>query len=188
MQCRKLFITGASGSGKSYIINKMLGGLRKTAGGFRTVRLEQGGLRYVLVPSSSDDIENDGLCFLDYRVSPPTKNEDVFSDTAVQLLKDSQAHPFALIDETGGYELLNESFSEALYSLLRSELPIIAVIKGRKNAAELNARFSLGSDYDRALNELYSAIEDLPDGRLVEMKCRGDATVAEAISEWMEQF
>lgn len=186
MQAGKLFLTGDSCIGKSYIINSVLGSRIAEAGGFRTVRLENGGLRYVLAEASCTDFERSGLCFLDYRVSPPIKNEEIFRVDAVKILEKAEKSPFAVLDETGGYELCIPEFCDALYRFLSCDTPCIGVLKGKINANELNKRFSLGNDYDRALEKLYCFIESRGDTKIVEVKSRGDENAFSAASSWAD--
>lgn len=190
---RKLFLTGASGCGKSTLIRRRLGGALSLAGGFVTERaLSNDGSTagYDLYPAAhaAGVAGFEGARFLDYTVTPPTHDNEVFRREGVQLLEEAAYYPFALIDEFGGYEILVPQFCAALVRLIRSDVPCIGVLKGFENAQELKQRFGLGDRYTQKLRALYDMLRADPDVLIVEMSGSGDENAAEKVQSWAAEY
>jgi len=190
---RRLFLTGGSGVGKSTLIRQLLGDKLSAAGGFISQRqLNEDGslLGYDILPAAAAaGIEGlEGQRFLDYSVQPPRADNEVFRSFGVQLLKEAQYYPFAMLDEIGGYELLIPQFRNALSELLNSDVPIIGVIKGAANARELRRRFHFGSRFTAYTRQLRSALKADPDTLIIDVRRHGDKKAAEAIKRWMAEY
>ena len=190
---RKLFLTGLSGCGKTTLIRRTLGPSLLNAGGFVTERIrhEDGSLvGYDLFPSAhAGGAEGfDGARFLDYTVTPPLHDNEIFRVDAVRLLSEASYYPFALLDETGGYEILIPEFCAALVGFLSSDLPCIGVWKGAHNAGSLKRRLGLGDRYPEKHAALRERMESDPNIRIVEMTGFDDENAIRAVREWAEEY
>lgn len=190
---KKLFLTGSSGCGKSTLIRRELGGALSLAGGFVTERaLSDDGSTagYDLYPAAHAGNVTGfaGARFLDYTVTPPTHDNEVFRNEGVQLLEEAAYYPFALLDEFGGYEILIPQFCAALVGLLRSDVPCIGVLKGFENAEGLKQRFGLGDRYTQKLRALYDMLNADPDVLIVEMNGRDGENAAAMVRKWAREY
>lgn len=174
---KNLFLIGPSGCGKSTILRRLLGARMILAGGFLTERSPSG---FILRAPSEDC----GLPFI--RLSPvPQIDEDVFRIDAVRLLQQSLAFPFAIIDETGGFELEISEFRSALYELLASDVPCIGVIKSPENFRAMEQRiFGIHSLHASALIEF---LKQDSQTQLVPMQGRGDCHVETQVRTWIKE-
>ena len=105
---KRIFLTGPTGSGKSRLIREALGGKLAEAGGF-VMAAEPGENGYAeafaLRPAAAA-AGVEGLPsrrFLDCRVWPPRRDNEVFRGFGVQLLGEAAFYPFAVLDEIGGW-------------------------------------------------------------------------------------
>lgn len=190
---KHLFLMGPSGCGKSYMIRQALGESLACAGGFVTerVRDSMGGLvGYDLMPAAAAaGIPGFSAArFLDYSVSPPATDNEVFRVEAVRLLEEARMYPYAVIDEFGGFELIIPQFREALLELLNSELPCIGVLKGAPNAAELQKRLGLGERYSAYRNALEAALENDSDTVLLHLENRDDKKARNIVRAWCDEY
>lgn len=190
---RRLFLTGASGVGKSTLLRELLGDKIALAGGFVTERrlAEDGALLgFDIIPAAAAAGVHglEGQRFLDYSVNPPKADNEVFRNFGVQLLSEAQHYPYALLDEFGGYELLIPQFRNALSQLLNSDVPCIGVIKGAANARELRRRFHFGDKFTAYTKQLHSALKADADTLIIEVRRQGDKKAAEAIKRWAEEY
>lgn len=188
---KKLFLTGPSGCGKTTLIRSALGDKIAFAGGFITERRSgESGLYYVLRPSAAaaGELGYGEYRFLDYTVSPPKKDNEVFRNQGAELLRQTEFYPFNVIDEFGGYEILIPQFREALLDFLNLELPCIGVLKGEASAEELRRRFSLGDKLSAYVGALRSALERDSSTRIVEMRGFDDKNAINAVNEWVREY
>lgn len=190
---KHLFITGPSGCGKTTLLRQELGAASAYAGGFVTERrLDADGRLegYELLPAAAASGAEgyESWRFLDYTVSPPAKDNEVFRGPAVRLLEEAAQYPFALIDEFGGFEIVIPQFRNALAAFLGSELPIIGVLKGEANAAELRRHFGLGDRYTALTQNLRRVLEADGETELINMESPGDEAVRRAVREWVKQY
>lgn len=190
---KHLFLTGPSGIGKSTLLCEELGWLLQTAGGLATVRATDSSgrlLGYDLLPAAAlSGVEGfTPQRFLDYSTEPPTRDNEVFRSEGVRLLTEAAYYPFALLDEIGGYELLIPQFRRALETLLNSDTPVIGVLKGRENAAELRHRFDLGYKFDLQLDQLWAALSRDEDTVILTMKERGDPICRNIVAQWVLEY
>lgn len=190
---KHLFLTGPSGCGKSTMLRQVLGSNLAFAGGFVTERVCSGDgklLGFDLYPAAAaggvDGFEP--RRFMDYSVSPPVTDNEVFRINAVQLLKEAEYYPFSMIDEFGGFEMIIPQFRKALEDFLCSEQPCIGVLKGTDNAEELRRRFGLGSKYTMYIQRLKEALAADEDTIVLETLGRGDETALRIVRQWAEEY
>lgn len=143
---KNLFLTGPVGSGKSTSIATALGDSLTKAGGFLTVRQRDDTGRAVAYwlkrPNGSD-----GRVIIDYSAKPYTMHMEVFEDFGVRLLEEAHSYPYVILDEIGGFEVLSDSFVQALMALLQSDIPCIGVMKGEGPASKMIQKLGLGEAY-----------------------------------------
>jgi len=143
---KNLFLTGPIGSGKSTSIAAALGERLPGAGGFLTVRQRDDTGRAVAYWLKRPD-GSDGQIIIDYSAKPYTMHMEVFEDFAVQLLQEARGFDYVVLDEIGGFEVLSDTFVEALMELLRSGVPCIGVMKGAAPASRMIEKLGLGDAY-----------------------------------------
>jgi len=143
---RRLFLTGPIGCGKSTAISAALGEKITQCGGFLTRRYREPQLHFTLESPDGQYAET----FLDFPDGKPRLNMDAFSRLGVSLLKGD----ILVLDEIGGIELLDPNFTDALESVLKSNVPILGVIKGAGPAGALVKALGLTEEYERAVSRL----------------------------------
>ena len=143
---KNLFLTGPIGSGKSTSIAAALGAYLPKAGGFLTIRQRDDTGRAVAYWIKRPD-GSDGQIIIDYSAKPYTMHLEVFEDLGVRLLEDAAQFGFVILDEIGGFELLSDTFLEALQKLLQSDIPCIGVMKGEGPASKMIQKLGLGDVY-----------------------------------------
>ena len=186
MMERRLFLTGPSGIGKSTLLSAALGERLALAGGFRTVRHrgEDGKpLYFSLETPEGGDL---GI-FLDLRGRAANCTE-VFRKAGALQLKTAPEHPFSVLDEIGGTELLVPEFAEALEAFLAGDAPCIGVLKGAGPAAMLASRMELGEAYTDAHRALTAALQADPQTRILDCGALPREEVQKLISEWVEEY
>ncbi len=143
---KNLFLTGPIGSGKSTSIAAALGAYLPKAGGFLTIRQRDDAGRAVAYWIKRPD-GSDGQIIIDYSAKPYTMHLEVFEDLGVRILEDAAQFDFVILDEIGGFELLSDTFLEALQKLLQSDIPCIGVMKGEGPASKMIQKLGLGDVY-----------------------------------------
>ena len=190
---KHLFLTGPSGIGKTTIIRKALGTAAGYAGGFITERVTDGDGRvegFDLYPAAAAIGHDgfDGQRFLDLGTVPPQKDNEVFRESAAQMLREAEYYPFVMLDEIGGFEMLIPQFRNELAQLLNSDAPIIGVIKGAENAEELRASFGLGEKFTMLTDNLRAVLANDEDTVVIEVKQRGDETAKRIVEAWVKEY
>jgi len=150
---KNLFLTGPIGSGKSTSIASALGEALPGAGGFLTVRQRDDTGRAVAYWLKRPD-GSDGQIIIDYSAKPYSMHMEVFADFGTQLLKEAEGFDYVVLDEIGGFEVLCDSFLEALMQLLQSDIPCIGVMKGAGPASKMIQKLGLGDAYVQRAEEL----------------------------------
>ncbi len=190
---KHLFLTGVSGIGKTTIIRQALGSAAGYAGGFITERVADGDGSvegFDLYPAAAAIGHDgfDGLRFLDLGTTPPRKDNEVFRESAAQMLREAEYYPFVMLDEIGGFEMLIPQFRNELAQLLNSDAPIIGVIKGAENAEELRASFGLGEKFTMLTDNLRAVLANDEDTVVIEVKQRGDETAKRIVEAWVKEY
>ena len=190
---KHLFLTGVSGIGKTTIIRQALGSAAGYAGGFITERVTDSDGRvegFDLYPAAAVIGHDgfDGQRFLDLGTVPPRKDNEVFRESAAQMLREAEFYPFVMLDEIGGFEMLIPQFRNELAQLLNSDAPIIGVIKGAENAEELRASFGLGEKFTMLTDNLRAVLANDEDTVVVEVKQRGDETARRIVEAWVKEY
>ena len=190
---KHLFLTGVSGIGKTTIIRQALGSAAGYAGGFITERVADGdgsveGFDLYPVAAAIGHDGFDGLRFLDLGTTPPRKDNEVFRESAAQMLREAGFYPFVMLDEIGGFEMLIPQFRNELAQLLNSDAPIIGVIKGAENAEELRASFGLGEKFTMLTDNLRAVLANDEDTVVIEVKQRGDETARRIVEAWVKEY
>ena len=190
---KHLFLTGPSGIGKTTIIRQALGTAAGYAGGFITERVADGDGSvegFDLYPAAAVIGHDgfDGQRFLDLGTVPPQKDNEVFRESAAQMLREAEFYPFVMLDEIGGFEMLIPQFRNELAQLLNSDAPIIGVIKGAENAEELRASFGLGEKFTMLTDNLRAVLANDEDTVVIEVKQRGDETARRIVEAWVKEY
>lgn len=172
---KRIFLTGAESETRSGLIREALQEKLAEAGGF-VMAAEAGGNSYAegfaLRPSAAA-AGVEGLPsgrFLDCRVWPPQRDNEVFRVFGVQLLEEAAWYPFAVLDEIGGYEILIPQFREALEALLQSGLPLLGALKTAEEAEQWRQLFGLGERMTKQTARLRAALAADPDTRVLDLR------------------
>ena len=185
---QRLFLTGPSGCGKSTMIRRELGELVHRAGGFATIRDrdEQGNVRGFDILSADGYGPRDR--FLDLTGETPRIDLEVFSGVGRDYLRRAGERSFAILDEIGGVEVLNETFMDELARYLRGSQPCIGVMKGAGPAGKLVEMMGLTVRYELARRALYEHLRNDPNTCLLEMTGPEDVRARSAVREWAQQY
>ena len=190
---KHLFLTGVSGIGKTTIIRQALGSAAGYAGGFITERVTDSDGHaegFDLYPAAAGSGHGGivGQGFLVFSTTPPQKDNEVFRESAAQMLREAEYYPFVMLDEIGGFEMLIPQFRNELAQLLNSDAPIIGVIKGAENAEELRASFGLGEKFTMLTDNLRAVLANDEDTVVIEVKQRGDETARRIVEAWVKEY
>lgn len=188
MMKRRLFLTGPSGCGKSTMIQQELGVLLVRAGGFATHRDrdENGIIRGFDLMAADGYGERDR--FLDLTGKRPRMDLEVFSGPGVDYLHRAGERSFALLDEIGGVELLDQDFVNALGEYFQGDQPCIGVMKGEGPAGKLVGMMGLTVRYELARRALFRFLRDDPDTLLLETTGRDDDYARAQVRAWVEEY
>lgn len=173
---RRLFLTGPIGCGKSTAIRDALGERITRCGGFLTCRYREPHLHFAL--ESPDGTRK--VTFLDFSDGKPEWKPGVFSELSLE-------GSVLVLDEIGGIELLNPSFTAALDTVLKSGVPILGVIKGEGPAGALIQALNLTGAYETAAFRLRSFLRGDPDTLLYECG-QFDGHARRLAEQWAEEF
>ena len=185
---RRLFLTGPAETGKSEMIQKVLGDRIGQAGGFITVRErdEKGNVRsYSLVAADGSGQQGNFLEIIDGK---SVTHLEVFSQLGATLVQRAQNKPFAVLDELGGAELLDDSFMEALVRLIKSKTPCIGVVKRYAPGGRTVGGMGLSVRYELARKVLQEYISRDSDTMLVETSGMDDAEIMALIQQWVDEY
>lgn len=185
---RHLFLTGPIGCGKSTILRHALGLARlHRAGGFLTVRRRHADGRpanFVLM----DPAGKEKQIFLDLSTLEPMVNMNVFSQLGAALLDRANEHPFVILDEIGGMELLCPEFMEALDRLLSSDVPILGVIKGEGPASAMISRLGLTEEYEEAATSLRNRLTLDAQTAIYHVDQYGSKALLALAERWVKEY
>ena len=184
----RLFLTGPSGCGKSTMIRRELGELCRQAGGFQTLRDrdENGKVRGFEILSADGYGPRDS--FLDLTGEEPRIDLEIFDRVGVDYLRRATERRFAVLDEVGGVELLNERFMDEFARYLQGSQPCIGVVKGPGPAGKLVEMMGLSVRYELARRALHEYLRFDSDTLLVELTDAEDENALNAVREWVAEF
>ncbi len=189
---KHLFLTGPADCGKSELLRDALGGALANAGGFVTARERQNGriVRCSLLPAAAAaGVEGFApLPFLDLSLNPPLHDNEVFRGDGTRLLQEAAWYPFAVLDAFGSFELLIPQYRQALTELLNAEQPVVGVLLGRKEAAELCRLLGLGERVGMNIEQLWKALKADPDTMILEAAGLGRRRAERALAEWVREY
>ena len=188
----RLLLCGPIGCGKSTMIANALGPQVLQAGGYVTLRVIRNGELegFDLAPAAAllDPLARTRSGrFLDFRQGL-RRDQTVFLSLGTRLLQEAPRHPFALLDEFGGMELLVPDFRQALTGLLVSDLPCIGVIKTPEASRELAQRTGLGRDYEQAYGDLFAQLSQDPGTGILYTTGRYDDRARETVQRWVSYY
>ena len=164
---RHLFLEGDIGCGKTSILLKNLTPYLPHSKGFMTLRLldDQKNVRaYSIVPAAArvssyeKFTSNDPNIFLEKTTTGWKRNEEVFTKVGLPMITDSEAASFFLLDEIGGFELLQPKFFNRLLEMLSSDKPCIGVIKSFKNLKTMCGRIGINDEYTKIFSLFHNEI------------------------------
>lgn len=190
---QRIFLTGAEAETRSRLIRAALGDRLAGAGGF-VMEAETGengyALGYLLRPAAAaGGVEGlEGRRFLDCRSWPPQRDNEVFRDFGVRLLREAVYYPFAVLDEIGGYETLIPPFYEALEALLQSGLPLIGALKTPEEAEAWRQLFGLGERFTQRLETLRAALTADGEARILDLRETPEAEALALLREWAKDY
>ena len=187
---KRLILTGEIGTGKTSLIRTALGDEVRRAGGFITGRIFEDTLLrgYALAPAAAlaDPAFVGQSCLT---LSPtPHRNDTVVAESGVRLLAAALDAPFAVADEFGGLELQVSPFYAALLALLRSDVPVIGVLKTPEALRALSEKISPENDYSQRANALRSMLEADPDTMLLPVSGWDDPFAIQTIQAWVNAY
>lgn len=190
---RHLFLTGPAGFGKSARIRDALGPALAYAGGFVTEYAVDAQGRFLgcdLYPAAAaaDFSLYAPQRFLDFSGPTPRKDNEVFRTLGVRLLQEAEYYPYALLDSFGGFELVVPQFWDALTELLKTEKPIIGVLKDEENIHALQSFFGLGDRFPEKASLLRQMIEEDEDALIVELREPCDEAPTDLVRRWAEEY
>ena len=190
---RHLFLTGPAGFGKSALIRGALGPALAYAGGFVTEYAVDAQGRFLgcdLYPAAAaaDLSLYAPQRFLDFSGPAPRKDNEVFRSLGVRLLQEMEYYPYAMLDCFGGFELVIPQFWDALTELLKTEKPIIGVLRDEESVHALQSFFGLGERFPEKAALLREMIDAADDALIAELREPGDEATADMVRLWAEEY
>ena len=190
---KRIFLTGAEAETRSRLIREALQEKLAWAGGF-VMAAEAGASgyaeAYALRPAAAA-AGVEGLPsrrFLDCRVWPPQRDNEVFRIFGAELLREAALYPFAVLDEIGGFETLIPQFREALSALLQSPLPLIAALKTPEEAEQWRQLFGLGERMTQQTERLRLSLTEAPDTRILDLNEVPESEVLSVLHSWTSLY
>lgn len=185
---KKLFLTGPDRSGKSDMIQTALGDRIRHAGGFITIRQRDGAGNVLGFDLAAADGSGQKARFLEFTEKRPVTHPEVFSQMGTRLLNQAENRSYAVLDELGGVELLDDGFVRALVRLLRGDIPCIGVLRSADSTGKTVGVMGLNLRYELARRVLYDHLLKDPEAMVVETTGRDDPKALELVQAWVEQY
>lgn len=184
---RRLFLTGPMGCGKSTAILTALGEKLPDCGGFLTRRTRDSRGHAASFSLESPDGKRRET-FLDFTAGRPKVNMAVFAGCGAELLQEGGVGTVpCILDEIGGVELLCPEFTQALDALLRTDTPVLGVIKGEGPAGALIEALGLSGEYEAASRRLRQRLRE--DGDTLLYECSQFDEQARLLAEcWVKEY
>jgi nucleoside-triphosphatase len=154
----KLFIEGDIGIGKSTIIREAVLPYIKEVGGFFTLKIFYGHKKKGFAIRPIKEAEDYVLSIQEGRASQIPDvfmfeqngswifKQDIFIKKAIQYISEANDKKLIVLDEIGGLELKDPVFMETIKKVLNSNMPILGVLKSRKNLSKLNLVSKLNTE------------------------------------------
>jgi len=142
---RNILVTGPPGCGKSTLIERVMGRIKKPRTGFFTREMREGGKRVgfsiTTLDGKSGVLAHQGIKSR-YRVGKYGVNLDHIDQIAVPSMLPAKVVEIVVIDEIGKMECFSALFRQTLLKVLDSENPIIGSIalKGDKFIQKIKER------------------------------------------------
>lgn len=190
---KRLFLCGSSQEGKTAMIRRLMGDKLCEAGGFCTVRSRSASAEsyadYLQASAASAGIDGyPAFCFLDTVCSPPWRDNEVFRTEAVQLLQEASYYPFAVLDKTGGFELVIPQFRNALETFLASSVPCIGSLFTAGEAEALRRTLGLGDKYPAFVRQLHTTLDANPETLVIDVSQKGDRFAESCVQQWIDTW
>lgn len=190
---KHLFLTGASGLGKSELIREVLGPYLAMAGGFVTEKAVGPDGRVIghdLLPAAAaGGVQGfEPLRFMDCTSPAPRTDNEVFRVSAAQLLREAAYYPFSVLDAFGGFELVIPPFREALADFLSSEQPCIGVLLPLAEVERLRQSLGLGEKLTAYAARLHEALRQDSDTVILNVRSRNDEVARRIVRQWAKEF
>ncbi|MBR2047368.1 MAG: hypothetical protein IJ960_02095 [Oscillospiraceae bacterium] len=185
---KRLFLTGPDRCGKSEMIQRALGEKLRHAGGFVTLRERDAEGTILGFDLIAADGSGQKARFLDMTGEKPMTHLEVFSQEGVRLLTQAENRPFAVLDELGGAELLDDSFVRALVRLIRGQTPCIGVVKGPGSVGKTVGIMGLNLRYELARRVMYDYMLKDPDTQVIQTTGLEDEETMAQIRQWVEEY
>lgn len=185
---KRLFLTGPDRCGKSDMIHKALGEKTCHAGGFVTVRERDSQGNILGFDLTAADGSGQKARFLEFVNGKPVTHLEVFSQMGTRLLRQAETRPFAVLDELGGVELLDDRFVRALVKLMRGDTPCIGVLKGSGPAGKVVGVMGLNLRYELARRVLHDHLVKDPDTLVIQTTGKDDAEALAMVEAWVAEY
>lgn len=185
---KRLFLTGPDRSGKSEMIHKALGNKIALAGGFVTIRERDSQGNILGFDLTAADGSGQKARFLEWNQGAPVTRVEVFSQTGTRLLRQAEHRPFAVLDELGGVELLDDGFLRALVNLLRGDTPCIGVLRGSGPAGKTVGMMGLNLRYELARRVLHEHLSKDLDTMVIQTTGSDDREAMALVEAWVAEY
>lgn len=184
---RHLFLTGAESAVCAQMLRDALGEALAASGGFVTLRTEEG---FSLLPAAgAAGIEGfEALPYLRFDASGARSDNEVFRSEGVRLLQEALYYPFAVLDFTGGFDLLIPQYREALTELLNAELPLLAVLLSPKEAEQMRCALGLGEKVTLFGEQIRRALTADPDSLLLDCSGLARLRARRVLDSWVQEY
>ena len=185
---KRLFLTGPDRCGKSDMIHDALGDRLRQAGGFITIRHRDEDGTVLGFDLAAADGSGQRERFLDLTGKRPLTHPEVFSQTGKRLLDQAENRSFAVLDELGGVELLDDGFLRALVQLLRGDTPCIGVLRSAGDTGKTVGVMGLNLRYELARRVLHDYLLKDPDTMVIQTTGRDDPEAKALVAQWADEY
>ena len=196
---KHLLLEGRICEGKSTAILQSLAGSLRAAAGYGTVRTFEiggGGQKisrgYCQLPAGEMTgvearyIPNHPGNFLVFEGDRIVSDSGVFYRYSLPLAERREAS-FILLDELGGFELLEEEIRRRLLGILQGEIPCIGVLKSPENMKRTKDRLELLAGFDRSYGAFRRQLEAMPSLRIHRFEREKREEAIALIESWKQE-
>lgn len=177
MKYKCLFLEGDMQIGKSTTILKNLKAMISPdfIGGFMCQRLVESNQTKAFCLTDFNKVEativeyrpDISNIFLENASGKWVRNDDVFNNIGIEMLKNLSSKKIIVLDEIGGFELLVGNFRQNLYEVLLSDILIIGVLKSNKNKSIMKNAVEVDDNYITLYQQLRVDIENKYEGKIL---------------------